>query len=78
MKVDRCVCMSLTFAQLKEIAQRSSLDLQGLKRETLCCSGCGLCAPYIARMLRTGETEFRVGNMPPWPDEASGTSHKTP
>jgi bacterioferritin-associated ferredoxin len=29
-----------------------------LMHETGCGAQCGLCKPYLRRMLRTGETEF--------------------
>ena len=62
--VDRCICYSKPFCELKEIAERESVDdvasLQacvdfGLK--------CGLCKPYVERMLRTGRTRFPVMRM---------------
>lgn len=55
--VNRCVCTRRTFAELKasglttadEIAEAFGSGAQ-----------CGLCRPYIERMLRTGETEFSL------------------
>lgn len=58
MKVDRCVCHSITFERLKAIADQDALDLEGLRARTRCCSSCRMCEPYIRRMLRTGETVF--------------------
>ena len=62
--VDRCVCHNLTFAELKEIALRLGNDFERLSRETGCCDGCGLCQPYVERMLQTGETQFPVQPRP--------------
>ncbi|MDX2116018.1 MAG: hypothetical protein SFZ24_10445 [Planctomycetota bacterium] len=56
--VDRCVCVNVTFERLREIARTEGADLEGLKDRTGCCSGCGLCEPYIRLMIRTGCTEF--------------------
>ena len=59
MQIDRCYCFQQTFAELKAIAEahaaRSVADLQqhvafGLR--------CGLCHPYVRRMLRTGQVVF--------------------
>jgi len=58
--VDRCVCQNVTFAELKEIALRVGNDLDRLIRETGCCDACGMCRPYVERMLQTGETVFPV------------------
>jgi bacterioferritin-associated ferredoxin len=39
-------------------ATASGWDLADLIRHTGCGAQCGLCRPYLSRMLRTGETEF--------------------
>jgi bacterioferritin-associated ferredoxin len=54
------VCEDKTFASLKEMAARRSLDLQGLMAEEGCATHCGRCRPYLERMLSTGETIFPV------------------
>jgi len=58
MKVDRCVCFNVTFATLKAYAERTGADLDGLTARYGCGRGCGLCIPYIRRMLREGRTAF--------------------
>lgn len=58
MGVDRCVCHEVSFEQLKRLAESRGLDLEGLKRETGCCTGCSMCEPYVRLMLRTGRTDF--------------------
>ncbi len=64
--VRACLCFPHTFAELKTLA-----EAQGWKRvEEIttalgCGSGCGLCRPYLAKMLTTGETAFAVI----WPEE---------
>lgn len=63
MAVDRCVCHAITFQSLKAIAASRGLDFNDLRAATKCCTGCGLCEPYVKLMLRTGRTEFGV--LPP-------------
>jgi bacterioferritin-associated ferredoxin len=67
MKVDRCVCLSVSFEQLKAVALASGLDFETLKARTRCCSNCSLCAPYVRRMLETGETVFVLDRKNPAP-----------
>lgn len=59
MQIDRCYCFQRTFAELKiisgEHAARSVADLQ---RYVTFGLRCGLCHPYVRRMLRTGEVVF--------------------
>ena len=71
MKVDRCVCLSLTFAHLKRVAAERSLDFDALRQETRCASNCRLCESYIRRMLRTGETVFPLGPPPQEPPNSA-------
>jgi len=40
------------------MARARDWDLADVMRETGCGAQCGLCRPYLRRMLRTGETEF--------------------
>lgn len=60
MEVDRCVCFEVTFDRLKRHADEHGGGYEQLRREFNCGRGCGLCIPYIRRMLRTGETSFPV------------------
>ena len=57
--VSMCVCRRQPFAVLLPLARSRGWDLAALTRETGCGAGCGLCRPYLRRMLATGETEFR-------------------
>lgn len=54
-----CICRETPFAQLLPRARARGWDLEALIRETGCGAGCGLCRPYLRRMLDTGQTEFR-------------------
>lgn len=58
MEITRCLCRGTAFADLLPQARRAGWDLPALIRETGCGAGCGLCRPYLRRMLATGETVF--------------------
>ena len=58
MLISRCICKSTPFADLLGPARKHGWSLPDLVRETGCGGQCGLCRPYLSRMLRTGETEF--------------------
>jgi bacterioferritin-associated ferredoxin len=53
-----CVCRRMPFARLLPFAQAGGWGLEDLASATGCGAGCGLCRPYLRRMLATGETEF--------------------
>lgn len=57
-RVSRCICREMPFHRLLTVAQREAWDLDTLMRETGCGARCGLCRPYLRRMLATGETVF--------------------
>ena len=63
MKVDRCVCFEMAFTDLKAYADEHGCDFDDLAARFGCGRGCGLCIPYIRRMLATGETSFTL--VPP-------------
>jgi bacterioferritin-associated ferredoxin len=56
--VSACICKSTLFADLLPRARANNWDLMALMQTTGCGAQCGLCRPYLRRMLRTGETEF--------------------
>jgi bacterioferritin-associated ferredoxin len=56
--VSQCVCKATPFRELLDLATASGWDLADLVHHTGCGAQCGLCRPYLSRMLRTGETEF--------------------
>lgn len=58
--VDRCVCLNVTFAALKQLHKKEGLNLQSLIDRTGCCTGCSTCEPYVRLTLRTGKTRFPV------------------
>ena len=56
--VSMCVCRRVPFADLLPLARAGGWGLAGLMSATGCGAQCGLCRPYLRRMLATGETEF--------------------
>ncbi len=59
MKVDRCVCHEITFAEIKRIASEKHLSsVKEIEENRIACTNCKLCIPYVELVLETGETEF--------------------
>lgn len=59
MRIDRCVCFNLSFAELARIAEATGArSLEALQAEARFGEGCRRCHPYVRRLLRTGETCF--------------------
>jgi bacterioferritin-associated ferredoxin len=57
-RIDRCVCQRFPFSRLLPIAAEHGWSLHDIKQGTGCGDQCGLCEPYLRRMLATGETVF--------------------
>ena len=58
LQINRCICRNMPLAELLPRARANGWDLAALTRETGCGAGCGLCRPYLRRMLETGQTLF--------------------
>lgn len=66
MFVDRCVCHQVPFKLLDQIVEKehdvekesAETILDALQKHTKCSTGCGMCRPYILRMIETGQTSF--------------------
>lgn len=58
--VDRCICRGRSFDSLLAAARAGNWDLDTLVGATGCGGQCGLCRPYLRRMLATGETVFHA------------------
>ena len=70
--VRACLCYPNHFADIQAMAQAEGWSTVRQITENLGCgSGCGLCAPYLAKMLRTGETEFEIMSPDDSKNEAS-------
>lgn len=58
-RIDRCVCRGVPFAELLELARAADWDVDAIGAATGCGLQCGLCRPYLRRMLSDGTTVFR-------------------
>lgn len=58
MLISRCICRNVEFSELLPRARAAGWSLAELVGQTGCGGQCGLCRPYLSRMLRTGQTEF--------------------
>jgi hypothetical protein len=58
MRISRCVCINRSFCDLKSEADGKGLDFEQLRVETGAAIQCGLCRPYLAKSLKTGQTVF--------------------
>lgn len=59
--VRACLCYPNSFATLKALAQAHGWrTVDDITAAVGCGGGCGLCRPYLAKMLETGETAFAI------------------
>jgi bacterioferritin-associated ferredoxin len=56
--ITQCLCRRASFASLLPRARAGHWTLETLMAETGCGGQCGLCRPYLRRMLATGQTVF--------------------
>jgi bacterioferritin-associated ferredoxin len=57
--VDRCICHDIPFVEiLAWAATRETTDLQDIEDEHGCGGSCGMCRPYLKRVLRTGNSRI--------------------
>ncbi len=62
--VTKCVCHGTTFRELKEYACEQKLNcVDDLVKRKKCCCGCGMCYPYVQKMMQTGDTTFAPGDI---------------
>lgn len=57
-RIDRCVCQRVLFAQLLPVARANGWDLAAVQAETGCGDQCGMCRPYLRVMLADGTVVF--------------------
>jgi bacterioferritin-associated ferredoxin len=57
-RITHCLCRRTSFSDLLPLARAGQWDLETLIAETGCGGQCGLCRPYLRRMLETGQTIF--------------------
>lgn len=72
LRIDRCVCMRLTFARLLPVARSQGWHLAQLQEATGCGDQCGMCRPYLREMLAHGTTIFH--SVIEEPAESAGVS----
>ena len=56
--VTQCICCRVPFTRLLARVREHGWTLGDMMRETGCGDQCGLCRPYLRRMIATGETTF--------------------
>ena len=61
--VKSCLCYQYTFFELMQMAKENRWStVEQISGAVGCGTGCGLCRPYLQKMLRTGEVEFEIIN----------------
>lgn len=59
--VRACLCYPHSFTELQRLAEQNGWQtVADITAAVGCGGGCGLCGPYLARMLTTGETAFDI------------------
>ena len=59
MQIDRCICFDRRFDELRRVAEETGAKtVEALQQHVVFGRKCGLCHPYVRRMLVTGETVF--------------------
>lgn len=61
-RVERCVCYDQPFEKLLKMAREDGLTQDQLSDRTGCCTGCGMCKPYVRVVLSTGRTSIPLMN----------------
>jgi NAD(P)H-nitrite reductase large subunit len=61
-RVERCVCFDQPFEKLLRMAREEGLTQDELSERTGCCTGCGMCKPYVRVVLSTGRTSIPLVN----------------
>lgn len=70
-QIDRCICFQKSFAELRQIAKTQGADsVSALQEHVIFGRKCRLCHPYVAEMLRSGQTVFHQ-LLPPSEPELS-------
>lgn len=65
LRIDRCVCVQVTFAQMRAFADTHGVaDVAQLSNTFGCAQRCGLCEPYIEQMLKSRTVVF-TSPLPP-------------
>ncbi|MFO8233536.1 MAG: (2Fe-2S)-binding protein [Longimonas sp.] len=74
MTIDRCYCYDVLFATLRDVSCTTEAQTVAELQEEVCFGqNCGLCHPYVRRMLRTGQVTFH--EVIEEADEPAPTAH---
>ena len=61
LRITRCVCSDVTFAEMKEAADKHGCTtLDELAEHVEFARDCRHCTRYIRKMLETGQTDFNA------------------
>ncbi|MEJ2509780.1 MAG: hypothetical protein P8009_09940 [Gammaproteobacteria bacterium] len=60
-RVDRCVCKDISFAELLEMAQVLGPDIDLIALSTGASIDCGTCRPWLERALAERRDHFEIG-----------------
>ena len=56
-----CLCYPHTFVEVKSLADANAwTTVADITANLGCGNGCGLCRPYLERVLETGKTAFAI------------------
>lgn len=57
--VNRCTCYKITFEEILKVANENDIrTLSDLQDKLFICNNCGLCNPYVEKILETGQIMF--------------------
>ena len=73
-RVDRCICADVTFAELLRLHQEEGLDVRALAARTGAMRGCTMCEPYVRCTLRTGRASHSLGPPSQSPERPHSSS----
>jgi len=75
--VRACLCYPHSFAELKNLAAQNHWQtVADITAAVGCGSGCGLCRPYLALMLETGDTAFDILRRDPEAGKREATGER--
>lgn len=59
MKIDRCICFGITFAELRDISvEQQATTCEQLREHVDFADNCRFCEPYVREMLNSGTVVF--------------------
>jgi bacterioferritin-associated ferredoxin len=65
----KCRCHGVMFSRLKALALKEGItSISELQSKTLFGDNCRRCVPFVGKMLKTGQTEFKVAEADDFED----------